>query len=404
MHEYSFCVSQDDWESQEIHSAWARLIKECSDVGQLGKCPDFVGHLRSTHDPSQFHLITIRERAGSIIGIVPVRVMRSGLQLSVAGRALTESRSRTVSILGSLPLLPPDSALHDRLFAALDKAFPSCDAIAMHSVPTESFLWHHLRQSRWTQSRFIRYPIEGVRGCHTIPLPPTLQAYHSKLSSKRRYNLRRQARLLQASCGGQLELRRFDSLHQVDDLVHIINGTREFAGLHSWGQSVPLTINRAEVESLASRGLLLMYVLIANRRPCAALTGLQYRGVYYLDATPRDRSLDRFSPGSTAFHLAIEDLIRNTSIREIDLGFGEPAHSHLSTNIVEPRVSLLLMRKTLPNRFRWATHALFRSLINCVKTFIISERNSTTLSRASIGVPRLLRRLRPGEQTKGRLE
>ena len=368
--EYSVHLSQDDWDSQEVRGAWARLITECSDAGRLEKCPEFVGHMRSIHEPSQFHLFTIRDGVGSIIGVVPLRVMRSALPFNVAGHVLVESRLRAVSILGSLPLLPADSVLHDRLFAALDEAFPSCDVIAMASVPTESFLWHHVRQSRFLESRFILYPIGGVRDCHTVPLPETMQEYHSRLSSKRRYNLRRQARLLRVLHRGQLELRRFDSPHHVDDLVRIINGTRESAGLRPWGRAVPLTIDRAEVESLAGRGLLLIYVLIGAGRPCAALTGLQYRGVYYLDATPRNRCLDRFSPGSTAFHLAIEDLIRNTPIHRIDLGFGEPAHPYLSTNIVEPRASLLLMRKTLANRFRWGTHAIFQSLINCVKTFI----------------------------------
>jgi CelD/BcsL family acetyltransferase involved in cellulose biosynthesis len=367
--DYSVHLSQDEWDSQEVRGAWARLITECSYAGRLENSPEYLAHLRSTQDASQFHLVTIRDGAGSIVGIVPVHVMCSGLKFNVAGHVLAESRSRAVSILGSLPLLPADPVLHDRLFAALDEGFPSCDIIKMRSIPTNSFLWHYVRQSRLLQSRFILYLMEGVRGCHTVPLPETVQVYHSRLSAKRRYNLRRQARLLRDHRGGQLELRRFDSSRQVDDLVRIINGTRKHGGLRPWGSSVPLTIDRAEVESLASRDLLLIYVLIGAGRPCAALIGRQYRGVYYLEATPRDRSLDRFSPGSTAFNLVIEDLIRNTQIRRIDLGFGEPAHPHMSTNIVEPRASLLLMRKTLANRFWRVTHVQFGSLVDYIKTF-----------------------------------
>jgi Acetyltransferase (GNAT) domain len=366
--DYSIHLSQDDWDSQEVLGAWARLIMECPYAGRLEKSPEYLAHLRSTNDASQFHLVTIRDGVGTIVGIVPLRVGRSGLRFKVAGHALKESQSRAVSILGSLPLLPADPVLHDRLFEALYKGFPSCDGIAMHSVPTGSFLWHQVHRSRFLRSRFILYPIEGIRGCHMVLLPESVQAYHSRLSAKRRYNLRRQARLLRGPCAGQLELRRFDSSHQVDDLVCIINGTRERGGLLPWGSALPLTIDRAEVESLAGRGLLLIYVLIGAGRPCAALMGRQYRGVYYLESTPRDRSLDRFSPGSTAFNLVIEDLIRNTQIRRIDLGFGEPAHPHMSTNIVEPRASLLLMRKTMANRLRRGTHVLFRFLIDCVKT------------------------------------
>jgi CelD/BcsL family acetyltransferase involved in cellulose biosynthesis len=367
--DYSIHLSQDDWDSHEVLATWARLITECSYAGRLEKSPEFLAHLRSTYDSSQYHLVTIRDGVGSIVGIVPLRVRHSGLWFQVKEHALQESQSRAVSILGGLPLLPADPVLHDRLFEALYEWFPSCDCIAMRGVPTASFLWHQMHRSRFLKSRFILYPIEGIRGCHMVPLPESVQAYHSSLSAKRRYNLRRQARLLRGPCAGQLELRRFDSAHQVDDLVRIINGTREHRGLRTWGSSVPLTIDRAELESLAGRGLLLIYVLIGAGRPCAALMGRQYRGVYYLLATPRDRSLDRFSPGSTAFHLVIEDLISNTQIRRIDLGFGEPAHPYTSTNIVEPRASLLLMRKTLANRLRRETHVLFRFAIDCVKTF-----------------------------------
>jgi CelD/BcsL family acetyltransferase involved in cellulose biosynthesis len=98
--------------------------------------------------------------------------------------------------------------------------------------------------------------------------------------------------------------------------------------------------------------------------------GLKHQDVYHLDGTPRDRSLDRFSPGSSAVQLAIEDLIRSTPIRRIDLGFGSPAYSHSSTNVTELRASLLLLRRTMANRLLRGTHAMFESLIDLGKACI----------------------------------
>jgi hypothetical protein len=200
-------------------------------------------------------------------------------------------------------------------------------------------------------------------------LPATVESYLAKFGAKRRYNLKRQTRILQDYFQGQLELRRFDSPHEVGDLVKLITPAGEFAGLSGWGGKA-MTIDRREAQDLAARGLLLIYLLIGAGRPCAALAGLKYQGIYHLDEIPRDRSLDWFSPGSTAFHLAIKDLIRSTSIRRIDLGFGEPAYPHSATNVTELRASLLLFRRTLANRLLRATHATFESLIDLGKICI----------------------------------
>jgi hypothetical protein len=77
---------------------------------------------------------------------------------------------------------------------------------------------------------------------------------------------------------------------------------------------------------------------------------------------------------------AREDLIENTSIKKIDLGFGEPAFSHSSTNVVESRASLLLFRETLPNRLLSEAHSKFRSFVEFGKSCLI-EMSSSVKSR-----------------------
>jgi Acetyltransferase (GNAT) domain len=369
-HGYSIHLSRDGWDSPEVRFAWARLIAGSSDADLLGKSPEFLDHLRSSNDPSRFYCATVRDSADSICGVVPLCIAPSGLKIEISGRVLAESRSRAVRILGSVPLVPADPVAHDLVFAARDQEFSGCQAISMASVPTDSFLWHYVRESKFLNGKFTSYVVHGVRLCHVIPLPATVEAYVANFSAKRRYNVKRQARILQDHFGGRLELRSFDSPHHVGDLCKLITPTGAFAGLRRWGESRALTIDRREAESLAAQGLLLIYLLIGAGRPCAALMGLKYQDVYYVDAIPRDRSLDRFSPGSTAVYLAIAELIRNTSIRRMDMGFGSPTYSHSATNVTEPRASLLLFRKTFSNRLRHLTHATCESLIELGKTKI----------------------------------
>ena len=369
-HGYSICLSRDNWDSPEVRCAWVKLIGCASDAGRLGKSPEFVDHLRKINDPSRFHLVTLRDDSGTICGVVPLCLSGSGLKFEVSGRVLAESRLRAVRILGSVPLLPADPVAHDLFFAALQQEFSGCQAISMESVPTSSFLWGYVRESKYLKAKFISYAMHGVRMCHVIPLPATVEAYFANFSAKRRYNVRRQTRILRDHFRGRLELRIVDSPHQIGDLCNALTPKGEFAGLRCWGQSRTLTIDCREAESLAAKGLLLIYLLMGAGRPCAALVGLKYEGVYYVDSIPRDRSLDRFSPGSTAVNVAIEEMIRNASICRVDLGFGSPTYPHSATNATEPRARLLLFRKSLLNRLRRFTHATFEKLVDVGKTHI----------------------------------
>jgi len=203
--DYSLRLSQHDWNSPVIQHAWADLIAGSPNPNVLGNSPQFFDHLRRFGDCSGFFLATVRDGVGAIRGVVPLGVTRSGLRFDVAGRVLWEWRAPAIRILGSLPPLPADPAAHDLLFAALDAEFADCAAIAMTSVPTESFLWHYFHRSQSLESRFLVYAIDGVRGCHTIPLPPTVEEYRASLGAKKRYNLNRQVRLLRDRGGGRLE-------------------------------------------------------------------------------------------------------------------------------------------------------------------------------------------------------
>src|SRR5215813_10004304 len=102
--DYSVRLSHDGWDSPEVRCAWAALIARSRDPDLLGKSPEFLEHLRETHDRSQFHLATVRDGSGAIVGVIPLRVRRLGLRFDIAGRVLWESQGPAVFILGSLPL------------------------------------------------------------------------------------------------------------------------------------------------------------------------------------------------------------------------------------------------------------------------------------------------------------
>jgi hypothetical protein len=358
-HGYSIRLSQNDWDVPEVRSAWSRLIDQGPEVGRLEGSPEFLDHLRSTQDPSRLYLAIVRGSGGSICGIIPYSIATSILYLPISRIVLP-----ALQILGSVPLMPANSIVHDLLFGVLAEEFGGCQVISMATVPTEGYLWNHVRKSKFLNENFIPYVMFGARSCHVIPIPSSAEAYFAGFSAKRRYNIKRQRRILREHFGGQLHLRCFESPHQIREFTKLITPNGQFDGLRRWGDEGILRINLREAESLAERGLLLNYLLLGDGQPCAALVGLKYQGVYHVGRIPRDRSLDRFSPGAIAVDMVIEHLIKNSDIRKIDMGYGSPVYPHSATNLIEPRASILLFRNTLTNRFRRLTHASLDSLMN----------------------------------------
>jgi CelD/BcsL family acetyltransferase involved in cellulose biosynthesis len=281
---------------------------------------------------------------------------------------LGETGSRGVHILGGLPSLPSGPTMYDLLFATLSRSFPDCGIIGMNSISTESPLWQYLENSRSVRELFDVHVPDGIQLCHTVPLPPSFQEYIGRFSAKKRYNLMRQMRQLREHGEGDLELRRIEFRHQIPDFVKEMRALEESA----WppGCRRPFyapVVDGTEFARLADRGLLLCHVLFCGGRPCASSFGMVYERRHYLHSFLRDRNLDRFSPGTTLFHLVVEDLIRRGSVDLIDLGFGEPHYTHSSTNVTEPRATVWLLRKTVANRMRRWGHAVFRSTLARLK-------------------------------------
>src|SRR6266436_2119320 len=78
-----------------------------------------------------------------LVGSAPLRCTNRRLRFELKSRILWSFRLRAVSILGGQPLLVPDTELHNQLFASVLAAAPECDAIYLHSVPTDSFCWSY---------------------------------------------------------------------------------------------------------------------------------------------------------------------------------------------------------------------------------------------------------------------
>ena len=168
---------------------------------------------------------------------------RLELKFNVAGRVLGRSGLSGVTLLGSLPLLPTDVVLYDGLFDTISRRFSGCGIIRVDSVPTDSPFWRYLQHSQYLRKSFFVHVPDGIRQCHMIPLPATFEDYLGQLKSKKRYNIKRQIRLLRTHGAGRLELRRVQSRDQIptfDNQVRIVKQASQVLGISQlyWPLSV----------------------------------------------------------------------------------------------------------------------------------------------------------------------
>ena len=102
------------------------------------------------------------------------------------------------------------------------------------------------------------------------------------MSSKTRFTLRKKAKKLAESVGGELEMTRIDSEFQVGDFL--ANAVR--VSRNSWQHEIlgnrisDSEDERAWVQRLARAGLLRNYLLKCGGRSCAFVVGYQFNGVF----------------------------------------------------------------------------------------------------------------------------
>ena len=360
-----------EWSTPDILTVWHSLLP-LGGLGALWQSPEWLDHMHATNDAGRSALCVGRDLAGQVRGIAPIRIGRSKLSFGLSEYNLGRFSFRCLELLGGPPLLCEGAAAYESLFEFLHASFPECDAIKLGSVLDASAWWGYIRESPIIRQHYLTYLPAGFRSYHIVKLPATFEAYLAQYGAKKRYNLRRQVKILSCYAQKRMELVRVVMPTQVPALMASL---RRMQSWNRWLRTQTCWIGEAAAQpvltDIAARGLLRSYLLRCEDREVAGIYGLQYGDVFYLEATAFDSQFARFSPGTVLLHLLIEDLIKCTLTKWIDIGFGEPFYEHSSTNTRLQRAAVALFRKTAGNRVRLAAHAAFLATAGKLKTAAI---------------------------------
>ena len=363
-------ASREDVEAANLGDQWRRLVLARTSPRALFASPEWWAPVGATDREHPLGLLAVRDAEGELSGVVPVRGQEVKLDYSVKTRSLWTTRLLGMEVLGGEPMLPPDAKLYDSFFAMLNATYPQYDCISLEMVPTDGFCWRYLQGSPLIKERFLLYTPEGAGDTRLARLPDSFEAYLAKFKSKNRFNLKKKVRLLREHGGGALRLDRYESPEEVEAFLEAGSAV----ALRSW-QHVAVGERiandpywRSKLADLARRGLFRGYVLVCGQTPCAFVLGYQYSGVYHYVQPGYDRSFAELAPGIVMLYLMIEDLIVHRPARLLSFGYGDSDYKQMFGNASSPDASVLLLRKTLGNRLRRASHATFRRAVQKLKS------------------------------------
>jgi len=369
---WSLLPSTSDSSTIRFRDEWRALLESSNDPFGLYQSPEWFELIQDgqTGDGPRHAVAVLRDEQDRLIGVVPLFVTREQCRFPlVFGRVYTTSQMKMITLLSGRLLLSPGESRFDGLFASIAEYYPDRPVLKIERIPRPGPLHDYLRSSVRIRERYFLQEVPGQDRVHTIPLPPSFQQFLARYSAKKRYNLRRQLRLLRARTARRLTMSRFDSIRDVQDFVtqhaKLRQAYGKIADAAVFVEGCPFEVHHRR---LASNGLLRSYVLLDGEHPVASILGFQFRDTLLIGETVYDPAYAEFSPGCTLLHMVIEDLINHGRMKLINLGYSARESFHASTNVALDYVSYWLIPKTWRSRMFLTSYTASRRVIASLKS------------------------------------
>ena len=330
---FEFSPATVDFERSDVQAAWRRLLQVGRSPEKLYQLPEFFKYLQETkkEDADGCDLYVVRRLSDArIVGVVPGRKTTQSVSICLGPLTAFKRTVPVYQILGSVLLLDAsEEGLSSFVLSSLLQRHPDCQALLMQAMPEE--MAHTVGGKGLS-----RHVLNGWQNCHTAPLPEDVETYLQKFSSKKRYNLTRQVRLL-AKEVGEVSLVRIEQAHQVEALVD---------GMRTWMSLDDAAARHSQVkfEGMARHGLLHSYLLQCGGKTVALVVGTRSNEVWHVHRICCAQEYMKMSVGTSMIHLALQDTIAHFDFTQADFGYGTPNHEFRSTHVLQRRGKLLLCR------------------------------------------------------------
>jgi hypothetical protein len=314
----------------------------------------------TTNGKSAIALIQRDQSSDNSPGIAPLSFATIPLRFQVRGLRF-DFNFDCVELLGGQSLGAVSHEYYVALVDAIWRQYPEVQGIYFKSVPDDSPLWRILTEHDWRLGQTVAYRPEGDRAFHYLALPSSFEGYLGEFRKKRRYNLKRQLRVLSEAFPGSLAVR---CVMEPSGLAFLDQSVRQVAA-KSW-KSKPESA--AEIKELpgnlaeiAKRGLLRSYVMTVDHQPCAYIVGYQFNGIFHYADIGYDEDLAEYSPGNVLLLMVIKDLIETSDAKFVNFGITDAEYKRVFGNRHIHDASLLLLRPGLVNDTKRRLHMGFQA-------------------------------------------
>ncbi len=190
----------------------------------------------------------------------------------------------------------------------------------------------------------------GLQERLRLELPPTMDEYWSTFSKKRRYNLKRERKILDKE--GTVTIKKINQVDQVADFLEDAHRV----SLKTWQTrqlGLRVSKNDDDLETftfLASQGALRSYLLYLNDEPIAFMIGNQYNGVYHYEEVGFDSDYAKYSPGKALLIAGLEDIYSDNKPTWFDFGLGDADYKRQMANHQSQSGTLWVIPSGFKNR------------------------------------------------------
>lgn len=341
---------------------WHGLLGSSSNLYAQYQSPVWWEHLGTTPEAADRRLL-IAKIGSDIAGVIPLQLVVRTIDTNLPAVLQDLCAIRCAELLGSLPLIPADAGVAVAMLDAVLEHVPEAQAVYFKSIPRTS-PWAGLIMEAGSASRHGFGYVSRETAFHSLELPAKFDEYLGQFGKKKRYNLKRQVRLMEDAYGGEMHA---DCIIR-EDQIEFFLATAGIVAEGSWKDDrhtaafARTASNHHRYADLARRGLLRGYLLRHGERPVASVLGFQFENTYHYADIAYVQSDVHLSPGSVLLYLIIRDLIENTAVRSVNFGMGDADYKRQFGNQHDRDRACWVMRASPRNRVICAAHGTAKRL------------------------------------------
>ncbi len=361
-----------------LRQEWEALLPRVNALNRFYSSPGWFFHRTRAVAHESDRIAVIRNGDARVLGVCPLDSYLVNLTYFVKKRSFGASRFRAALVMGSEFMLTPDQAAHAQVISGLFKALPWCECIALASVPRESFTWQFLEGPGRSSPDYFSYVSDREpRTWRYIELGKTFDEYLNGLKSKSRTNIKAKVRKFLQKSPGKVDCKRVQNEGDVDWFHSDARRVAEQSWRHrSLGERFGHpSLDLDSLKDLARSGMLRAYLLSCDSTPLAYVVGYQLQGVYQYAETAFSEEFSDRSPGIALLYMLLEDLHSFDRPDFFNFGTGDGYAKRLFANRTTVDNEVLLVRRTLRNRLRVASHRSFRGTLWLAKRLLNSRRS-----------------------------